>query len=793
MKNIFLLSLVLLFFCFTNIYTQTPTPKWEVRGAWVASVSNLDWPTSPSISSEAQMAQLITLLDSLKNVNINTVIFQIRPECDALYNSPFEPWSYWLTGTQGRAPSPYYDPLQFAIEEAHKRGMELHAWFNPYRAEGVVNRYTLANNHVVRTNPDWLITISNFRFLNPGLPQVRNHVLRVIMDVVRRYKVDGIHMDDYFYPYPPNQITNQDTATFRLNARGFTDIGDWRRDNVNLLLRMLRDSLAAVNPGVKFGMSPFGIWRPGVPPGITGLDAYATIYCDAIAWLQQRSVDYYVPQLYWRIGGSQDFDRLQRWWADSVTANNRHFYPGMIYHATYTTSELPNQLRLNRANPKVHGSVYFRGNNIRDNTLGFADTLRRSFFRNPAFPTIMNWKDVVNPNPPRNLRFDRIPGRAIAGLQWEVPLAASDHDTARFYGVYRIPTNTITPGVIDNSDHLIDITGNKFDFPPNVSSAPTQTFFTVTALDENNNESLPSNVVTVIAPSTPVLVLPSDNNNNVPPEITFTWRYASPASAYRLTIATTQDFSSGIFYDNGNLTDTSITLTGFNGMLTYFWRVSARNSSGISANSVVRSFTGGFPMAPTLVYPPNNTGNIPLNVPFSWNRIPNAASYELMVSISFDFTPASIVYDSIGVVDTVLTVANLERDRLHFWRVRASNNLGTGLWSPINRFRTLLSSIVEKEEMVPTEFKLDQNYPNPFNPNTKIRFAVPVTSDVILKIYDALGREVIELVNQELNAGVYSIEWDAKNILGIEVPSGMYIYRITADNFSQSRKMILLR
>ena len=248
----------------------------------------MDWPSSPTASVDKQKEDLIKLLDELKAININCVVFQIRTECDALYASNYDPWSYWLTGAQGTAPSPFFDPLEFAVEEAHKRGIELHAWFNPYRAEKTVGAYSISNQHVTKLHPDWVIQIGSFKFLNPGLPEVMEYVTNVVTDVVKRYDVDGVHFDDYFYPYPPNNITNQDYATFQAYPRGFSNIADWRRNNVNMLVKMVNDSIQVHKSYVRFGISPFGIWKSGVPSGIIGLSAYNDIYCDAVAWLQAR-------------------------------------------------------------------------------------------------------------------------------------------------------------------------------------------------------------------------------------------------------------------------------------------------------------------------------------------------------------------------------------------------------------------------------------------------------------------------------------------------------------------------
>ncbi|MBE0557047.1 MAG: family 10 glycosylhydrolase, partial [Proteobacteria bacterium] len=249
-------------------------PKREFRGAWIATVTNLDWPSSRGLTAQQQRNELVAILDALYASGINAVVFQIRPECDALYISPYEPWSYWLTGSQGTGPNPVYDPLEFAVSEAHKRGMELHAWFNPYRAYRETNTYPTHATHVTKTHPEWILTCPDgYKIVDPGLPQARDYIAMIVADVVRRYDVDGVHMDDYFYPYPEHNFTVQDSASFRDYSRGYPDSlkGDWRRGNVNLLVQQMYDSVQAIKPWVKVGMSPFGIWQNGVPPGIFGL------------------------------------------------------------------------------------------------------------------------------------------------------------------------------------------------------------------------------------------------------------------------------------------------------------------------------------------------------------------------------------------------------------------------------------------------------------------------------------------------------------------------------------------
>jgi len=260
MKSISITFLTILI-SISTIYSQTIPPKREFRSVWIATVTNIDWPSSKTLSPSAQRTEYINILNKHKLNGLNAVVTQIRPSCDAFYQSPFEPWSEWLSGTQGVAPNPFYDPLIFMIDETHKRGMEFHAWFNPYRAVVNKNSSSVSSSHVSVVHPDWIREFGNLKLLDPGLPQVREYVAKVIMDVVRRYDIDGVHFDDYFYPYPQTGVVFQDSATFSNYPNGFTNKEDWRRNNVNLLIKALSDSIKAVKPHVKFGISPFAIWK----------------------------------------------------------------------------------------------------------------------------------------------------------------------------------------------------------------------------------------------------------------------------------------------------------------------------------------------------------------------------------------------------------------------------------------------------------------------------------------------------------------------------------------------------
>jgi uncharacterized lipoprotein YddW (UPF0748 family) len=477
-------------FLFTITEAQLP-PKREFRAAWIATVTNLDWPSTRGADPNTQRAQLVSILDGLKSAGINAVVFQIRPECDAFYPSLIEPWSYWLTGQQGKAPSSPFDPLQFALDEAHKRGMEIHAWFNPYRAERVAGNYPLAANHVTVLHPDWVIQMGTYRFLNPGMKVVRDYVSSVISDVVRRYDIEGAHMDDYFYQ---DNISTQDTATFRAEPRGFTNIGDWRRDNVNSLLKQINDSIKAIKPNVKWGISPRGIWKNGVPSGIIGSDNYSAIFCDAVAWLQGKYIDYIAPQLYWPFGGSQDYGKLMPWW--SSQKNGRHLYIGqgsyrIVDGSNWGASEVPRQMRLNRTSSYAEGSIFFRAKlGLLDNPKGLVDSMVNDLYKYPALRPIMSWKDTIPPNVPGPLAVTRL--ATYDSVSWAIPPAAIDGGVAEQYVVYR---STSLPIAVEDPRNIVSIqTGASYREVSKPLAGVTY-FYGVTALDHMQNESRLSNIM----------------------------------------------------------------------------------------------------------------------------------------------------------------------------------------------------------------------------------------------------------------------------------------------------------
>ncbi|HZW38115.1 MAG TPA: family 10 glycosylhydrolase [Ignavibacteriaceae bacterium] len=783
---------ILLIIFLLNIvsYSQLNIPKSEMRGVWIATVVNYDWPSSPGLSVAQQKQELVDMIERMKLYGFNTIYFQVRAEADAFYNSNYEPWSYYLTGTQGVGPNPTYDPLEFAIEEAHKRGLELHAWFNPYRAVRTVGAYSISPNHISRTHPEYIITINTFKFLNPGLPEVEDYVLNVIMDVVKRYKIDGVHMDDYFYPYPPDQISTQDTATFRLYNRGITNIGDWRRDNVNKLVAEINDSIQVNKPYLKFGMSPFGIWKPGFPPGISGMDAYNTIYCDAINWLQNQSIDYLTPQLYWAFGGATDFAALANWWSDSAYAHGRHIYPGLATYREadiYTANEIPSQLSFTRNNSKIQGTVQFRAKvPFYNNSKGITDSLKYNYFSAPSITNKMMWKDTIKPNAPTDLTSTLDPETNKYILTWTPPSTASDGDTASRYAIYRFD-HSPSQAEIDEGNHLIGLAGVNSLSPKYTSySNSPGSYFVVTALDENSNESNISNVFNYSnSPMVPQLIYPANNSAYHYDTVKVSWRKDVNDGAYQVQVAKDSLFTDLIkqLYE---YKDSVLIVKGLEAQVKYYWRVKAYSLGGKSDFSPTYSFKTAFPLAPELVSPTHGSTITTVSPTLVWNKSADATSYRVQLSYGVSMTPT--IKDT-TVSDTSVTFYNLVVNKNHFWRVSASNQYGISVWSSVRGFKTPATSENEEEEIIkPNEYRLSQNYPNPFNPITNIKYTIKQASRVTLKLFNVLGNEVKTLVDEYKSAGQYEVQLNAENI-----PSGVYFYKIVAGDFTDTKKLIIMK
>lgn len=374
--------------------------KPEFRAVWVATVDNIDWPSQKGLSVDSQKAEFIRLLDLHQQNGMNALIVQVRPATDAFYPSPYEPWSEWLSGVQGKAPSPYYDPLRFMIEETHKRGMEFHAWCNPYRADFKIGTASIAPSHITRLHPDWFLEYGGKLYFDPGNKAAQAFVADVIGDIVRRYNVDAIHFDDYFYPYRIEGKEFPDSVTYKLYGKGLTT-DDWRRSNVDSIIVSLNRIIKKIKPQVKFGISPFGVWRNADkdPKGSNtkaGQTNYDDLYADILLWLEKDWIDYVAPQLYWEFGHkAAPYEVLIDWW--SKHSYGKHCYIGLgIYRAGSSdiwkdSTLIPRQIELLRKTPNIQGMIFFSSKTFNKNPNGWNDSLRLHYFKDPATIPEMNW------------------------------------------------------------------------------------------------------------------------------------------------------------------------------------------------------------------------------------------------------------------------------------------------------------------------------------------------------------------------------------------------------------------
>ncbi|MFL5481634.1 MAG: glycoside hydrolase family 10 protein [Gemmatimonadaceae bacterium] len=393
--------------------TAPPPVRREFRGVWVASVQNIDWPSQPGLSTQEQKDELLGILDRAASLHLNAVILQVRPAADALYASPYEPWSEYLSGRMGQAPNPYYDPLEFAVNEAHKRGLELHAWFNPYRAHHPSGKSRPSANHISVTHPELVKKYGSMLWMDPGEPEVQAQTVRVVLDVVQRYDIDGVHIDDYFYPYKEKDrrgrlIEFPDATSYRKYRRSGGDLSkdDWRRANVDSLIHEVYTRIKSAKPWVKFGISPFGLWRPGYPPQADGFDSYAEIYGDSRKWLVNGWGDYFTPQLYWPIDrAGLSYPILLQWWV-SQNAKGRHIWPGNYLDKVNGTptgwpaTELLDQIADTRQQQGATGNVYFSVRSFMFPSDGITDKLLSGPYADRALVPASPWIDNVAPAAP---------------------------------------------------------------------------------------------------------------------------------------------------------------------------------------------------------------------------------------------------------------------------------------------------------------------------------------------------------------------------------------------------------
>lgn len=491
MKRIYtlLLTFLLLWPCVT---AQNFLPKREFRGAWIQIING----QFEGMSRDQMQANLTHQLNVLQQCGINAIMFQVRGEADAMYASPYEPWSRFLTGRQGTAPNPYWDPLAWMITECHKRGMELHAWINPFRAKTKGTK-ELALNHPYVKHPERFFEYDGLYLFDPGLNENRRYICQIAADIVRSYDVDGIHMDDYFYPYPVAGMTIPDQATYITHKNGIDNVDDWRRYNVNLFMEMMHDSIRAVKPWVKFGVSPFGIYhnvQPGsnIPGSNTrGLQNYDNLYADVLYWINKGWVDYNIPQIYWEIGHkAADYEELIKWW--SRFAGGRPLFIGQDVERTVRAADLKNPQRnqmsakfgLQRSLRGIQGSCLWYSAAVVRNEGNYATALQKNYHRTPALQPLFPFIDDEAPGKPRKLKTMWMPNGYY--LFWTAPKGTQEMDVARNYVVYRFEQGERID--LFNPEHIVAITPQTFYRLP-YENGRKKAVYVVTALDRLQNES----------------------------------------------------------------------------------------------------------------------------------------------------------------------------------------------------------------------------------------------------------------------------------------------------------------
>ena len=472
--NLKIFTILLALLLAVGVKAQTPDnahPKREFRAAWIQTVNG----QFKGMSTEKIKQTLVGQLNSLQGAGINAIIFQVRPEADALYASQLEPWSRFLTGIQGQAPSPYWDPMQFMIDECHKRGMEFHAWINPYRTKTNQNN-DLAANHVYNIHPEWFVTYGNQLYFDPALPESRKHICMVITDIVSRYDVDAIHMDDYFYPYPISGKDFPDDASFARYGGGFSNKADWRRSNVNILIKKIHETIREIKPWVKFGISPFGIYRneSSDPLGskTNGLQNYDDLYADVLLWARA------------------DYETLVKWWAKNT--ENRPLFIGQsvmntVQHADPDNSsinQLPRKMALQRAYQTIGGSCQWPASAVIENAGKYRDALVQEYHKYPALVPVFDFMDNKAPDKVRKVKKVWTADGYL--LFWTAPKAEDEMDKAVQYVVYRFDNKEDVD--LEDPSHIVAVTRNNFYKMP-YENGKTKYRYVVTALDRLHNES----------------------------------------------------------------------------------------------------------------------------------------------------------------------------------------------------------------------------------------------------------------------------------------------------------------
>ena len=714
--------------------------KEEMRSAWVATVANIDWPKYEHRNKPAeQQAELIRMLEQFRSLNMNAIFLQVRPECDALYQSNHEPWSRYLTWAQGDDPG--YDPLQFALEEAHKRGIELHVWLNPYR----INASTsdggdyYHSTHIYSEHPEWAIEyVTGKKILNPGRPEVMSYIGFIVRDIVSNYPVDGVHFDDYFYSYNGTPVP-LDADEYAAYGNGMS-LGDWRRDNVNRMIDTVYRVIQEVNPSIRFGVSPFGIYRNGVPSGIIGLDAYSTIYCDPLAWLRDGNIDYLTPQTYWPTGGHQDFETLVNWWADSLFHYGRHLYPGQATYrlgsdpdqkkstftgeslhelkwymdlslsrmedeilkgtgdpvAPWTLGQIGVQIDIIRSNHDKNGlgSVLFSAKDM-DRVNGLQEYLKDNKYLHPTLVPEMSWKPDDTPATPQNVRIEIIDDTYF--LLWDFALSGNQR-----IAVYMSDGETDASLIIQEPSFL---QGTYFDNQVSLSELVIfeNSRIVVTAISATGREGIPSEAIEINVDMPLAELIAPNNGDTVALTDLLQWDSDLTTPQYQVQISSNSSFSNLVYTSPWTAQqEVSIDSLELDGETKYFWRVRAKETVS-GPYTAARSFFTGYPVVPELISPENLALNVSTTPTIRWNDTP--ANDEILVQVS-DNSAFNPVYTeetfTAGSGQGVVSM-ELEKESWYYVRIKGANEFGTSLFSGFNTFQTTAGQIPYVELISPAD------------------------------------------------------------------------------------------
>lgn len=781
-----------------TILTVAAQPDRELRAVWLTSVYNIDWPHQTGVSALNQQNRLRSILNGLQESNFNAVLFQVRPNADALYQSAYEPWSQWITGTRGNDPG--YDPLAFLIEEANKRGIEVHVWLNPYRFENTAGQYAGLPGDYSQTHPELIFNVGGRTFFDPGIPATTQLIKKIVADLVTNYDIDGVVFDDYFYPSAMTNAADQQTyntyGTLEFVSQWYPTLtrGNFRRASVNNMVREVNDTIKAIKPHILFGVSPAGIystqqsaaqnWGTTLPQGITGNDNYNVIYCDPLAWLHDQSVDYISPQLYWVIGGNQDFVTLTEWWGYQAKRHDRHSYPSLASYRLYSSksgepgevitrvqkrlghespendmlkfnwplSEIGNQIIANRENPNnlAQGIIFYNTTGVLNPTKDLAGYLAGDLFSQKTILPLIPWFETLQPGGPQIAQIGVVGGmdENVAGISIENTPA----ERFLLYGWEDQPAK-------DTEDGFLQVVFGK-DFSTFYPAG--KNYFAVQEYMPDRDLGTMSEAVSYeyLVPAS----LISPNDEIVCDGFLFDWVSVADADHYRLLISRQQSPGS-VYYTSPVLENSSYALEAgiLPGQENFIFRVMAVAGASVSWSDFNPFFTG-HPRSTQVNSPASGAENVPLTTVVQWSSADGAVSYHVQIATHESFDEESLVIDQQPVNLNVFSASLNAPAQEHFVRVRGINDCGYAFWSLVNSFTTTDNTFIDAP--VVTQLRA---FPNPTAGNFRVVYPYMIGKRSIVW-YDLQGR-VIASFNRANNVQTEAFDLSA-------YPAGYYHIRI---------------